>query len=466
MPPPIPGETAAVPLPIFASIRELGPAPRSFLLFTTLNVVSWHSLVGPSMVLFARKIDMPAVWVGVLLSFMPLSMLLVMFTVPLVVRHGPKRLMISTWSVRNLVAAAVFFLPWVLHSAGPEAAWYLLGASILGFCIVRAIGAGAWFPWLHEFLPEGQRGAYFSAETAVAQIIIVGVNLFHAVLLSGSPGVNHFLFIYATGIAAGLLSIVLMGRVPGGERVAPGQLENPHATGYRAVLRDRGFLLFVGMVSVGFASVTFLASAAVLYMRDRIGLSPNFIMAVMTTGSLSVFLTIRYWARFADHSGQRSAIALTLGGHGVIALVFFLLDPGSSWTPWLLFPAVGMGAVLSAAFNTISHRAMLDHVPDHDRVSYTNVWILGTSLALGLTPILAGALIQFAGPHGYHACFLAAGLGGVACALGERLLSARSTSAPRPLAALFSPAQPVRTLARIAWITSGFHPSNRDSRGN
>lgn len=454
-----------MPLPIFASIRELGPAPRSFLLFTTLNVVSWHSLVGPSMVLFARKIDMPAAWVGVLLSFMPLSMILVMFTVPLVVRHGPKRLMISTWSVRNFVAAAVFLVPWAMHAAGPRAGWCILGAGILGFCLVRALGAGAWFPWLHEFLPGHQRGAYFSAETAVAQIIIVGVNLFHAILLSGSPGVGHFLFIYATGIAAGLLSIALMGRVPGGERVAPGQVDQPRATGYRAVLRDRAYLLFVARVSLGFASVTFLASAAVLYMRDLVGMSPNFIMAVMTTGSLAVFLTIRYWARFADHSGHRAAIALTLGGHGAVALAFLLLDPPSPVTPWILFPAIGMAAVLSAAFNTISHRAMLDHVPDHDRVSYTNVWILGTSLALGLTPIAAGLLIHHAGAAGFQACFLAAGLGGIACALGERLLAARAEARPRPLAALFSPAQPVRTLARIAWITSGFHPSNRRPAG-
>lgn len=452
-----------MPLPIVSNIRELASAPRRFLLFTVFNVVSWHSLVGPSMVLFARKIDMPASWVGVLLACMPLSMILVMGTVPLVMRFGPKRLMISTWFLRNIVTAAVFLVPWAIASHGVHAGWYLLMASTLSFCVVRALGVGAWFPWLHAFVPEEQRGAYFSAETALAQIVMVGVNLFHALLLQGDPGMNRFLIVYAVGIAAGVISVLLMARVPGGERPKPGELDAVEAITYRQVFADRVFLRFVGMISLGFASIAWLGASAVLYMRDMIGLSPNVIMAVMTTASLGVFLTIRFWARFADYSGPRMAVALSLVGHGTLAVGFLGLWPHAAWTPWLIFPAVVMASILSAAFSAIAHRAMLDYVPDHGRVAYTNVWILGTSMALGLSPVLAGYVIQTYGYRGFELCFLFAGVGGIVFGLAERIVVGRVLQRPQPMVEMFSPGQPVRALARIVWITAGLHRSNRDA---
>ena len=65
---------------VFPKFKNLSPAPRRFLGFMAFNVVSFQCFVGPAMVLFARKLDMPASWVGFLIAAMPLSMVLVMFT--------------------------------------------------------------------------------------------------------------------------------------------------------------------------------------------------------------------------------------------------------------------------------------------------------------------------------------------------------------------------------------------------
>ncbi|MCL4219528.1 MAG: hypothetical protein KJ052_21315, partial [Candidatus Hydrogenedentes bacterium] len=63
--------------PLLRSIGDLDRGPRRFLLFTGFNVVSWQCIVGPALILLARYIEMPASWVGLLISFMPLSTLLV-----------------------------------------------------------------------------------------------------------------------------------------------------------------------------------------------------------------------------------------------------------------------------------------------------------------------------------------------------------------------------------------------------
>lgn len=48
----------------FPGLRELPAAPRRFLYFSTINVISWQCLVGQPLVLFGRALDMPPGWVG------------------------------------------------------------------------------------------------------------------------------------------------------------------------------------------------------------------------------------------------------------------------------------------------------------------------------------------------------------------------------------------------------------------
>ncbi|MBM3290017.1 MAG: MFS transporter, partial [Candidatus Hydrogenedentes bacterium] len=276
--------------------------------FIVFNVVSWQCIVGPALILFARSLDIQPSIVGFLISFMPLSMLLVGLTVPLVNHYGPKRVMLTGWLLRNLLACAVFLIP-VARGWGLHYAQYLLMASILAFCVLRAMGAGGWLPWLHELVPVTQRGTYFSMEAAVTQLTSVGVALIQAVLLTGPASDWRFLMVYAIGIGAGLVSLVWMALIPGGGPMpAPATPEISYRA-YGAALRDRAFVAFVLTASLGYSALTWLlGSALVLYMRDALGMAPGVIMSVTAAGSMGIFLTIASWGRFADYAGSASAM--------------------------------------------------------------------------------------------------------------------------------------------------------------
>ncbi|MBI4556436.1 MAG: hypothetical protein HY706_02540 [Candidatus Hydrogenedentes bacterium] len=445
---------------VFSSIRELDSAPRKFLLFTTFNVISWQCIVGPALVLFARKIDMPASWVGFLISFMPLSMVFVLGTTPLVTWLGSKRLMFTTWMLRNLIAGVVFLMPWAVAHCGTRAAWYVLLGATLGFCLMRAAGAGAWFPWLHEVVPENQRGAYFSAEASVAQMVNIGVILGQGLLLRGDPDVGRFLIIYAVGIVAGLVSLIWMYRVPGGDSVDEGLTWQESYSAYRAAFSDRAFLWFVVTAALCFSCTSWLGSALVLYMRDALGLSSRTIMILMAAGSVGVLLTIRHWARFAEHSGSGATIFLSLSGHSIIALTFLVLAPGVPGTFYALGPVLVLGTIFGGAQWMAAHRAMLNYVKTSARVGYTNLWTVGTALTMGITPILAGQIIDAWGLWGFRTCFLIAGLAGFLCALASRTVVRDGAAADALERKLRAPA-PVITLAKIIGITLGIHKSNR-----
>ena len=84
-------------------------------------------------------------------------------------------------------------------------------------------------------------------------------------------------------------------------------------------------------------------------------------------------------------------------------------------------------------------------------------WILGVFSANGLPPILVGLLIDLLGMAGFRRCFFIAGCIGLAAACLMFALPPEEGKPPlHELRHLIQPSQPLRSLARVFWITLGF----------
>lgn len=447
-------------IPVLSAISELDPAPRRFLGFVCFNVLSWQCIVGPVLVLFARSIEMPPSWVGVLISMLPLSMLLVALTIHLVTRWGPKRVMFTAWIFRYLFVSLVFIMPWAMARWGDRSAWHVLLIATLGFCLVRAIGAGSWFPWLHDIVPATQRATYFSTETSISQIINVAVAFTLGALLKGTPSMGRFLSIYAVGVSAGLTSLVWMAKIPGGAGLSHPITMRQSFSSYRVPLNDRAFLGFVALGTACICCMNWLSASLVMYMRDAVGMSSKAIMYITAMGSLGILLTIRSWERFSNHHGSGHTMALTLTAYSISALMAIFMIPGASWTPIGLLAVVSLSSLFNAAFWVAALRTLMGYLQQEYRAGYNSVWTVMASLASGLTPILVGQVIHRWGLQGFRLCFLITGLGGLACAVATRFRVENVVPVPASMMLLFHPSLRLRTLARIAWITLGFHESN------
>lgn len=398
-------------------LRELPSAPRRFLYFSTINVISWQCLVGQPLVLFGRALDMPPAWVGVLIGLMPLSMLLVIFTGSLVEWLGPRRLLTWGWLLRNLFATTVIAIPWATQLWGKQGAWLVLLFATLGFCVFRALSVGGWFPWLHEVLPAHLRGRYLAAETALAQVVTILVVMGCGFILGQRGELGGFFLIYAVGIVSGLTSIALMRRIPGGG--VPVAVLSGESRGFALIpiLRDRSYLRFVTRTFFCLVVLTVQSSVAVMYLRDILAYSDRHIMYLAAAGSLAVALLIGYWvSRATRQNGVNPAMSWMLLTHSFFALAWLGLLPGRAWTDGLALATVVGSTFCNAAFTTMATRDMLQMVREPGRVAYTNIWIIAISLATGLVPILAGLLIDWLGLTGFRLCFLASGLGGLLAA--------------------------------------------------
>ena len=439
----------------------LGTPPRRFLVYVAINVVSWQNIVGPAMILLARKIEMPESLVGLLLSFLPFTSLLLLFTLPLIVRLGPKRVMLWAWFLRNVIACLIFLLPLALAGGNKKMAWAVLTISILGFCIMRAIGAGGWLPWLHEIVPVSLRSTYFSTETSITQLINVAVLFLQARLLAvDDPGIPRFMIIFGTGILMGFVSLIWMKRVPGGEAM---QEINAHI-GLRAYIRaarDRRFLVFLLISTFAFSGIVWYGSAYVMYLRDILFVQDSMTMTITAMGSLGILLTIAAWARFTDTKGSGLAMSKTLFAHTSAPVLMLLGGMGLPGAFYITGFSVVLACIFNAAFNVAVNRAMLNQVPDHDRVGYTALWTVSTALAAGITPVAAGLLIEHYVVWGFRLCFLFSGLTTTVAGLLCLLFIHDISFSGRTWLHLLNPSLPLRTAGRILWITIGLHESNR-----
>jgi MFS family permease len=449
-------QSLAAKFPLTSGLKDLSAAPRCFLLFIVFNVVSWQCIIGPANVLFARKIGMPPSWVGFLLAFAPLSSTLVVGTGLLVMHWGAKRVMFFGWLLRNLLSCMIFLLPLAVMKWGPPGGWWMVMASTLGFCLMRAVGVGGWFPWLHEVVPEEQRGVYFGQEASVTQFLNIAIQTAQALILLGDPGVGRFLAVYAIGIISGFASLLLMKRIPGG---APSRGEvslKMDIDSYRRAFADRRYMFFIITASLCFGMTSWLGGSYVMFMRDALGLTSLTIMGITAISSVCVMLSVRNWARFAERCGSGRAISMAQVGHACGSLCCLLLVPGTVWAQWAIAPIIIMTTLFGAAYWMSVHRAMMRFVKTEDRVGYTNLWTVFTAIALGVVPVLAGMAIDHFGEWGFRFCFSMAGFGGLCSAF----LMRRAAGDGSPINLPANPLQWVmvgpRILKRIARVTLGF----------
>jgi MFS family permease len=443
---------------IFNAFNSLPPAPRKFLVFTGINVFSWQCIVGQSLVLFGRALDMPASWVGTLLSFLPLSMVLVIFSVPAVQIVGPRKVLILTWLIRNCFAAFVFAIPLATKFYGTEAAWYILLFSTLGFSLARAFGVGSWYPWLYEIVPQPLLGDYFALETIMVQMINVILILGIGVVLGLTNDVSQFFIVYAFGIAAGLISILFMRKIPGGRKIStePMPFKDSFAVIFHAI-KNAAYIKFVFFVLLSTASFTWVNVASALYLRDVIGYSDTRIMYLFAGGAVMIALTVSFLVRQAEAIGSEKLMALLMAAQVLIAASWCFIDSGDAFTLYSSLLSLSMGSAVSAGFSIIAAKNMMTLIPYEDRVGYTALWILGISFANGAPPIIAGFLIDIFHLPGYRASFLiSAGLAFFLCFLWWRFRfekrAAPTTQNSHPTC---RSSLPLRALSRILWIIFG-----------
>jgi MFS family permease len=409
--------------------------------------------VGQVLILFGRAIDMPSSWVGTLISFLPLSLFLVIFSMSAVEKYGPRKVLIYTWLLRNIFASTVFTIPFAVRIWGDEAAWYILLFATFGFSLVRAFGVSAWLPWLHEIVPKNLLGTYFSIETLISQTISVGLTIAIAKIMNMGEDLNRFYWVYLIGVIIGLISILYIRRIPGGLSVPMETAAHEKFSAIFQAIKDKQYKRFIFFIIISMSSIMWITVSSILYLRDILGYNDSKIMYFLAAGAFGIALTVGYWAKHAEKFGSHKTMSKLIGAHSFIAFSWCFLLPDASWTSMLTLPIIIAGSVFSAGFMIVASRGMMCLVLQQNRVGYTSLWIVGISISNGIPPIIAGKLIDLFQMTGFRLCFLISGICGIFAAFIWNYFQIDDEAVPiSNLHLIVRPTQPLRSISRLVWL--------------
>ena len=431
---------------MLASLRLLGPAARRFLLFSFLNTVSWQTLVGSVLVLHARALGIPPGIVGLVVSLMPLTLVLSLGVTTWVDRVGPRRMMTAGWTARNLLAFPLVLTPWIHAAWGSYAAGVALFVGVLSFCTLRSLTCAGWFPWLHEIVPGAERGRYFSTEIILVQVVNVGIGLVAFVFLGRNPALWKFGTLAAVGIVAGLSSISLMRRIPGGGP-KPVRRRRRALVDLRLVWRDHSFITYTLWTSLGLFVTVGQNTLTVLSMRDYLRIAPALIMLTTAVGSAAAMAAGPWWGRLADRHGSGPVQVLSGSAMAVGLGSFALLREGVP--RGVVIPVYALCVASYSGFFVAANRGMLQRMRPALRAGYSAMWLSVTSVAMGASSVLIGVVVQHFGSHAYWGLCVAYGGLMAASVLHYATLPEESVVLAAELRSQFDASQPLISIMRL-----------------
>jgi HEAT repeat protein len=193
---------------------HLGKARDLYNFFNVFNSFSWQFLVGAIVILLALRLNASSTVIGAINAmvyaaffFLPLGKILTR-------KFSIIKIYSFAWIIRALGMCPLLAVPFAAARGNYSLALALVVLGVAGFHVFRGIGMIANNPVLHTLAAGPDRGAYMTQ----IQIINSAVGMFSAFVIALVLGREPPLFIYSIlfsfGIATGVVSGVLVGKIP------------------------------------------------------------------------------------------------------------------------------------------------------------------------------------------------------------------------------------------------------------
>jgi len=350
---------------------------------------------GSVFLLFLSELGLPKGQIGALLSLFPFCGLLALVFAPVANWVGRKRVFLACYGSRKVVIAGLLLLPWIVATAGQTAAMVFLFAVVIVFAVLRALAETAYYPWFQQFVPNAVRGKY----AAIAIVFGAGASsvalLVARQVLDTGVGLSRYLLLMGIGSVLGLIGVLMMVRVPGGEPVRETTLRGTHLKDMAGALRDRNFVVYLsgmGAVTIG---TMLLISFLPLYVKEKIGLPPGSVVALDTAVMLGGVLASFTWGWLADRVGSRPVLTLAVGVIVFVPMGWMLLSPQAPQVAVLCALFYFAYGVASNGINIGSGRLLFNGVIPHEKSSaYTAIYYAWMGVTGGFAPLVAGGLLS------------------------------------------------------------------------
>lgn len=354
--------------------------------------------------------------VGVLASGPFLGQLLQAPAILLVERLRARKAISVLSSVigRSMLAlmAVAAFLPQPVAIAA-----VIVGQFVL--CGNGAIGSCAWNAWMRDLAPQERLGDVFSRRTTYTTSVTLVVGLAAALLLDRTPAGSDarawaFAGLYTLGCVTGLLSAVVVSRIP--EPCMPQRA--PEALNLLGLLRepfsDPNFRRLVAFLSSWQFAINLATPFFTVFIVRQLGFDMTFVMVLNVVSQITNLAALRSWGLLSDRFAHKSVLAVAAPTY-ILCIVAMIAASEIGRGPLGIAYLVALHALMGAAVGGVTlatTNIALKLSPKGSATAYVATSALTSSFAAGIAPILGGLfadffarrqfalLLRWSGPHG------------------------------------------------------------------
>lgn len=287
-----------------------------------------------------------------------------------------RRLVLVTASFQALLWIPMAFAAPLL---GPQAVLGVIVLYTLGTA-AAALGAPAWGSLIADFIPAGERGAYFGRRARLGGISTTLAGLAAgATLHVAGRGASGFSLLCLAAAASRLLSCRALAAFHDA-----GWSEHPHLRfGFVRFVRrapKSNFARFSLCLALSSFGAHVAAPYFAVYLLEEARLSYASYTLVVLGGSLTGTLSTPWWGRLGDRAGNHAVLRWTLMGVAILPALWLV----SESVAWLLAMNVA-GAFLWGGLNLAAANFVYDAVSAprrHTCIAYFNV-LNGLGVSLG-----------------------------------------------------------------------------------
>jgi len=363
--------------------------------FATFNALSFPIVIGGPMILYAKTLGASATALGIIAGMMPL---LVIFQIPAashVSRVGYKRFVYAGWGLRVLFIGGMAMVPLLSGALDGTARLALLLLLLFAFNLSRGISSCAWLPWIAALVPEAVRGKYLARDAACVNLASFLVIVLAAFALGEEPAAWQFTALFVLSAAMGGTSLVFLKRIPDVEVPAEARRNSSEPVPWLAISQHPPFRKLLRVNVVWPLAVGGLGAFTIAWLKTQADLSEGRVLLVSSAAYLGGLSSLWLLGPRLDRLGSRPVMMFCMAGWvvivaGWVALAGRVLQPT---LPILLALQFLMG-LAAALVNMANIRLAMAIIPVMGRDHFFALFSVVGSLAMGLSPILWGVLID------------------------------------------------------------------------
>jgi MFS family permease len=193
---------------------HLGKARDLYNLFNVFNSLSWQFLVGSIIILMAMRLNASSTVIGSINALVYVAFFFLPLGKMLTKRISIIKIYASAWVLRALGMSPLLFVPMFAARGDNKTALFLVLLGALIFHTTRGIGMIANNPVLSALAAGPDRGGYMTQIQIINSAVGMFASFAIAVILGRSPPLFLYAVLFGIGIAGGVFSGILVGRIP------------------------------------------------------------------------------------------------------------------------------------------------------------------------------------------------------------------------------------------------------------